>query len=96
MAVEAIEAADIVLPRDDLATVPDTVVLVGRTLRTIRGNLVWAFGHNVATQPVAAIGPLNPLVAGTAMSLSSLLVVTNSLRPRGFRASGRDVDESQE
>jgi Cu+-exporting ATPase len=85
----AVEAADIVLVRDDLTTVPDAVVLAGRTLRTIRGNLAWAFGYNVAALPVAALGLLNPLIAGAAMSLSSLLVVTNSLRLRGFHATGR-------
>ncbi|MFD8500953.1 heavy metal translocating P-type ATPase [Amycolatopsis sp. NPDC059657] len=85
----AAEAADIVLVRDDLTTVPDAVVLADRTLRTIRGNLIWAFGYNVAALPIAAFGLLNPLIAGAAMSVSSLLVVTNSLRLRGFHATGR-------
>ncbi|MBB4906013.1 heavy metal translocating P-type ATPase [Actinophytocola algeriensis] len=92
----AVEAADVVLVREDLTTVPDAIVLAGRTLRTIRGNLLWAFGYNVAALPVAALGLLNPLIAGAAMSLSSLLVVTNSLRLRGFRASGRGNDKTQE
>jgi P-type Cu+ transporter len=85
----AVEAADVVLVRDDLTTVADAIVLAARTLRTIRGNLVWAFGYNVAALPIAVLGLLNPLVAGAAMSLSSLLVVTNSLRLRGFRTSDR-------
>ncbi|MGC7101838.1 heavy metal translocating P-type ATPase [Amycolatopsis lurida] len=92
----AVEAADIVLVRDDLTTVPDAVVLAGRTLRTIRGNLAWAFGYNVAALPVAALGLLNPLIAGAAMSLSSLLVVTNSLRLRGFHATGRANSQAEE
>jgi P-type Cu+ transporter len=82
----AIEAADIVLGRDDLMVVPDAVELARRTHRTIRGNLVWAFGYNVAALPLAMTGLLSPLVAGAAMSLSSVFVVSHSLRLRNFHA----------
>jgi P-type Cu+ transporter len=82
----AIEAADIVLGREDLMVVPDAVELARRTHRTIRGNLVWAFGYNVAALPLAMTGLLSPLVAGAAMSLSSVFVVSHSLRLRGFQA----------
>jgi Cu+-exporting ATPase len=82
----AIEAADIVLARDDLMVVPDAVELARRTHRTIRGNLVWAFGYNVAALPLAMTGLLSPLVAGAAMSLSSVFVVSHSLRLRNFHA----------
>ncbi|MBW0103550.1 heavy metal translocating P-type ATPase [Pseudonocardia sp. KRD-291] len=78
----ALEAADVVLVRDDLRVLPTTVELARATMRTIRGNLWWAFGYNVAAVPVAAAGFLNPLLAGAAMAVSSLLVVTNSLRLR--------------
>ncbi|WP_330276115.1 heavy metal translocating P-type ATPase [Lentzea sp. NBC_00516] len=78
----AAQAADVILVRDDLDAIADTVVLAGRTLATIRGNLVWAFGYNAAALPLAALGLLNPLIAGAAMSLSSVLVVANSLRLR--------------
>ncbi|MFD4638332.1 heavy metal translocating P-type ATPase [Lentzea sp. NPDC058436] len=78
----AAQTADVVLVRDDLDAIADTVVLAGRTLATIRGNLVWAFGYNAAALPLAAFGLLNPLIAGAAMSLSSVLVVANSLRLR--------------
>ncbi len=78
----ALEAADVVLVRDDLRVLPNTVELARATLRTVRGNLWWAFGYNVVAVPVAAAGLLNPLLAGAAMALSSLLVVTNSLRLR--------------
>ncbi|MGW4398607.1 heavy metal translocating P-type ATPase [Amycolatopsis nivea] len=84
----ALRSADIILVRDDLSVLPDAIRLAQRTLRTIRGNLVWAFGYNVAALPLAACGLLNPLIAGAAMSLSSVLVVANSLRLRNF-ASGR-------
>jgi Cu+-exporting ATPase len=82
----AIEASDIVLGRDDLLAVPDAVELARRTHRTIRGNLVWAFGYNVAALPLAMAGLLSPLIAGAAMSLSSVFVVWHSLRLRHFRA----------
>jgi Cu+-exporting ATPase len=80
----AIEAADIVLARDDLRVIPQAVALARRTHRTIRGNLAWAFGYNVAALPLAACGLLSPLVAGAAMSLSSVFVVSHSLRLRNF------------
>ncbi|MDQ4117247.1 MAG: HAD-IC family P-type ATPase, partial [Actinomycetota bacterium] len=78
----ALEAADVVLVRDDLRVLPNAVELARATLRTVRGNLWWAFGYNVVAVPVAAAGLLNPLLAGAAMAVSSLLVVTNSLRLR--------------
>ncbi|MEJ3657450.1 heavy metal translocating P-type ATPase [Actinomycetes bacterium KLBMP 9759] len=78
----ALDAADLVLVRDDLRLLPAAVDLARATLATIRGNLAWAFGYNLAAVPLAAAGLLNPLIAGGAMALSSLLVVTNSLRLR--------------
>jgi Cu+-exporting ATPase len=81
----AIEAADIVLGRDHLLVVADAVQLARRTHRTIRWNLVWAFGYNVAALPLAVAGLVNPLVAGAAMALSSVFVVSHSLRLRQFR-----------
>ncbi|MBP2364501.1 heavy metal translocating P-type ATPase [Pseudonocardia parietis] len=78
----ALEAADIVLVRDDLLVLPATVELARATMSTIRGNLWWAFGYNTAAIPVAMAGLLNPLLAGAAMAVSSFLVVTNSLRLR--------------
>ena len=80
----AIGAADIILVRDDLAVVPLALDLAAATMRTIKVNLVWAFAYNVAAIPVAALGLLNPLIAGAAMAFSSFFVVTNSLRLRNF------------
>ena len=80
----ALKSADIILVRRNLAAIPDAIVLARRTLGTIRGNLIWAFGYNVAAIPLAASGHLNPLIAGFAMSLSSIFVVTNSMRLRRF------------
>jgi Cu+-exporting ATPase len=81
----AIAASDITLVSNDLLTAVEAIRLARRTLGTIRGNLFWAFAYNVAALPIAMLGLLNPLVAAAAMALSSLFVVTNSLRLRRFR-----------
>ena len=85
----AMAASDLTIVSGDLLVVADGIRLARRTLRTIVGNLFWAFGYNVAAIPVAMLGLLNPLLAGLAMALSSVFVVTNSLRLRGFRALPR-------
>ncbi|MFF2306438.1 heavy metal translocating P-type ATPase [Streptomyces sp. NPDC058128] len=80
----AIEASDLTLVRGDLRVAADAIRLARRTLATIKGNLGWAFGYNVAALPLAAAGLLNPLIAGLAMAFSSVFVVSNSLRLRRF------------
>lgn len=83
----ALKAADIILVRDDLHVIPDAIAISRKTLRTIRTNLGWAFGYNIAAIPIAAVGLLNPLIAAGAMSLSSVLVVYNSLRIQRIRST---------
>jgi P-type E1-E2 ATPase len=85
----AISAADLIVLRDDLGAVPDAIALARATLATIRGNLTWAFGYNIAAIPLAAAGFLNPLIAGAAMAASSAFVVGNSVRLRRFGEPAR-------
>jgi len=90
----AISAADLILLREDLRVVPDAIRLARAARATIRRNLIWAFGYNVAAVPLAALGFLSPIIAAAAMTLSSVLVVASSLRLRRFNPSrpGRDLD----
>ncbi len=90
----AIEASDLTPISGDLGGAADAIRLSRRTLHTIKGNLFWAFAYNVVLVPVAMVGLLNPLFAGAAMALSSVFVVSNSLRLRRFEALPADSTSS--
>jgi Cu+-exporting ATPase len=90
----AIEASDLTLVRGDLRSAADAIRLSRSTLRTIKGNLFWAFAYNVAALPLAAAGLLNPMLAGAAMAFSSVFVVSNSLRLRRFQPLTTEDDRS--
>ena len=89
----AIEASDLTLVRGDLRSAADAIRLSRHTLRTIKGNLFWAFAYNVAALPLAAAGLLNPMLAGAAMAFSSAFVVSNSLRLRRFQPLTDGADQ---
>ena len=91
----AIESSDITLMAGDLRGVVDAIRLSRRTFRIILQNLAWAFGYNTAAIPLAAVGLLNPIIAGAAMAMSSVTVVTNSLRLRRFRPLAGSPDKTQ-
>ena len=91
----AIEASDLTLVSGDLRAAADAIRLARRTLRTIQGNLFWAFAYNVAAIPLAVAGLLNPIVAAAAMACSSLFVVSNSLRLRRFRSVREECTASR-
>jgi Cu+-exporting ATPase len=91
----AIEASDLTLVSGDPRAAADAIRLSRKTLRTIQGNLFWAFAYNVAALPLAAAGYLNPLIAGAAMAFSSVFVVSNSLRLRRFEVARRGVADAR-